>query len=98
MGGIDAGFIACPWFIEEYELKTIGGTLSIAAAETNPNFPIKMRYNTETLLGEIAGRSFQMTFYGHAAHGFIHDDPNDDAAHYASEGVFCRLCSGLRSI
>ena len=56
MKGINPGFIAYPWSIEEHEFEGIGGSLSGAAAETDPTFPIGTRYKTETILSELEGR------------------------------------------
>lgn len=90
MGGIDVGFIAYPCSIEKHELEAIGGPLSIVFAETDPTFPIGTRYKTRTILSEIAGRPFQITLYGHVAHGFMHYDPDEDAAQYARESSFAQ--------
>lgn len=71
MEGIDSGFVAYPWFIEEHEFEGIGGSFSAAAAETDPTLQIGTRYKTETILSEIPGRLFQITLYGYAVHGLL---------------------------
>ena len=68
-GGIKAGFIAHPSFVEEAELASITAPLSIAAAETDAVFPAEMRHRSEEILREN-GSVYQINLFSGVAHGF----------------------------
>lgn len=67
--GIDVGFLAHPSFVEEEELATITGPLSIAAAETDSIFPAEKRHKSEEILAK-SGLPYQINLYSRVAHGF----------------------------
>ncbi|KAF7557686.1 hypothetical protein G7046_g5979 [Stylonectria norvegica] len=67
--GIKVGYIAHPSFVEEEELASITGPLSIAAAEIDPIFPAEHRYRSEQILKEN-GNVYQVNLYSGVEHGF----------------------------
>ncbi|KAK5996579.1 Hydrolase tropI [Cladobotryum mycophilum] len=67
--GIDVGFVAHPSFVEEDELASITGPLSIAAAQTDSIFPTEKRHKSEEIL-ITRGLPFQINLYSGVAHGF----------------------------
>jgi dienelactone hydrolase len=67
--GINVGFMAHPSFVDEEELQSITGPLSIAAAETDQIFPAEKRHKSEEILQKV-GQPYQITLYSGVSHGF----------------------------
>lgn len=67
--GIEVGFIAHPSFIDDEELASISGPLSIAAAETDSIFTKEERHKSEEIL-QKNGNVYQMFLYSGVVHGF----------------------------
>ncbi|RFU80748.1 esterase lipase [Trichoderma arundinaceum] len=86
--GIEVGFIAHPSFVEEDELAALSGPLSIAAAETDPIFPVKMRQKSEEILIKT-GQPYQINLFSGVEHGFgIRGDPAVKIEKFAKEQAF----------
>lgn len=86
--GIDVGYIAHPSFVQEDELRTITGPLSIAAAETDQIFPSKMRHRSEEILKET-GQPYQINLYSGVAHGFsVRGNMENKVEKWAKEQAF----------
>ncbi|KAH0531207.1 hypothetical protein TsFJ059_000069 [Trichoderma semiorbis] len=68
-GYIDVGYIAHPSFVQEDELASISGPLSITAAETDLIFPAESRYKSEVILRKI-GQPYQIFLFSGVIHGF----------------------------
>ncbi|UKZ72466.1 hypothetical protein TrVFT333_000095 [Trichoderma virens FT-333] len=86
--GIDAAFIAHPSFVEEDELASFSGPLSIAAAETDSIFTTTMRHKSEDILIK-SGQPFQINLYSGVEHGFgIRGDPSVKLQKFAKEQAF----------
>jgi dienelactone hydrolase len=85
---IDVGYFAHPSFVDEDELRSFRGPLSIAAAETDTIFPAEKRYRTETILKE-KGDPYEITLYSGTEHGFaVRGDISVKQIKYAKEQAF----------
>ncbi|KAF2819615.1 alpha/beta-hydrolase [Ophiobolus disseminans] len=87
-GGLDAGFVGHPSFVEEEEVRNVGKPLSIAAAQTDEIFTTAKRYETEAILGakEVP---WQICVYGGTTHGFaVKGHMSTKEARRAKEGAF----------
>ncbi|KAH6877090.1 putative cytoplasm protein [Thelonectria olida] len=86
--GIDVGFIAHPSFVEEDELASITGPLSIAAAETDTIFPSEKRHESEGILKKT-GVVYQMNLFSGVVHGFaVRCDLSVKRERFAKEQAF----------
>ncbi|KAF5001138.1 hypothetical protein FGRMN_1249 [Fusarium graminum] len=86
--GISVGYVAHPSFVEEDELRAIGGPLSIAAAQTDSIFPAKLRHRSEEILIET-GKPFQINLFSGVEHGFaVRGDANNRTVQFAKEQAF----------
>ncbi|SPO07561.1 related to hydrolase related to dienelactone hydrolase [Cephalotrichum gorgonifer] len=86
--GIEVGFMAHPSLLEEEELASITGPLSIAAAEVDYIFPAEKRHKSEQILAKI-GLPYQINLYSGVIHGFaVRCDPRKKAERYAREQAF----------
>jgi dienelactone hydrolase len=61
--------MAHPSFVEEEELASIKGPLSIAAAESDKIFTADKRHLSEEIL-QKRGKPYQINLYSSVAHGF----------------------------
>ncbi|QIW99811.1 hypothetical protein AMS68_005329 [Peltaster fructicola] len=87
-GGIDVGYFAHPSFVEENELRSITGPLSIAAAETDQIFTVELRHRSEEILKEI-GAVYQLSLYSSVQHGFaVRGDVSNPVIKFAKEAAF----------
>ncbi|KAI0440607.1 dienelactone hydrolase [Xylaria telfairii] len=89
-GQIDVGFGAHPSFIEVDELKSMGGPLSIAAAETDEIFPSDKRHETEETLVTLKDKlPYQITLYSGTSHGFaVRGDTSIKEVAFAKKSAF----------
>ncbi|KAJ9144102.1 Alpha/beta-hydrolase [Pleurostoma richardsiae] len=86
--GIDVGYIAHPSFVEEDELASISGPLSIAAAETDSIFPAEKRHKSEEILRKT-GLPYQINLFQGVEHGFsVRCDPSVKIQRFAREQAF----------
>lgn len=86
--GIDVGYFAHPSFVEEEELASITGPLSIAAAETDTIFTTEYRHKSEGILKET-GQPYQINLYSGVEHGFsVRGDVNNRVIKFAKEQAF----------
>lgn len=87
-GGLDAGFIAHPSFVDADEVRGVSRPLSIAAAETDEVFPAEKRRQTEDILKETKVL-YQVFLYSHVEHGFATKaDLENDRTRFAKEQAF----------
>jgi dienelactone hydrolase len=90
---ISVGFIAHPSFVEESELQSFKGPLSLAAAETDHIFPHENRHAAERTLA-ASGQPWQVALYSHVEHGFgLRADVSKRAARFAKERAFAQAVS-----
>ncbi|KAK4221719.1 dienelactone hydrolase [Podospora fimiseda] len=86
--GIQVGYFAHPSFVDEDELSSITGPLSIAAAETDAIFPTEKRHKSEEIL-KNTGHPYQITLFSGVEHGFaVRGDPNNKLSKFAKEQAF----------
>lgn len=86
--GINVGFMAHPSLVEEDELASITGPLSIAAAETDPVFPADKRHKSEEVL-QKTGKPYQINLYSGVVHGFsVRCDLSKKTEKFAKEQAF----------
>ncbi|KAK3903585.1 Alpha/Beta hydrolase protein [Staphylotrichum tortipilum] len=86
--GIKVGYVAHPSFVDEDELKAIGGPLAISAAETDSIFPAEKRYRSEEILKEV-GQPYQINLFSQVEHGFaVRCDPSVKVQRFAKEQAF----------
>lgn len=86
--GIDVGFMAHPSFVEREELAAITGPLSIAAAETDPIFPVEKRHESEAILQETK-QPYQINLFSGTEHGFaVRGDLSVKTQKFAKEAAF----------
>jgi dienelactone hydrolase len=86
--GIQVGFVAHPSFVEEEELESITGPLSIAAAETDTIFTTEKRHRSEEIL-QKRGLPYQITLYSCVVHGFaMRGDLSKKEIKFAKEQAF----------
>jgi dienelactone hydrolase len=103
-GKIDAGFVAHPSFVEEEELRSMTGGLSIAAAgkippalwrheadrikETDYILTTEKRHESEKILGEL-DVPWQICLYSDVEHSFaVRPDPSVRRQVFAKERAF----------
>jgi dienelactone hydrolase len=87
-GKIDAGFCAHPSFVDNKELETVKGPLSIAAALIDHHFPLDKRCESEEILGKT-GQPFQINLFSNVQHGFaLRGDIKQDVVKFAKEQAF----------
>jgi len=86
--GIDVGYVAHPSFVDEEELSSITGPLSIAAAETDDIFPTEKRHKSEEILRN-SKLPYQINLYSGVAHGFsVRCDTSKKQERFAKEQAF----------
>lgn len=86
--GIEVGFFAHPSFVEEDELASITGPLSIAAAETDDIFTAEKRHKSEEILKKT-GLPYQINLYSGVEHGFsVRGDVTNKVIKFAKEQAF----------
>jgi dienelactone hydrolase len=91
--GINVGYIAHPSFVQEDELASITGPLSISAAETDVIFPDEKRHKSEEIL-KLTGQPFQINYFSSVSHGFaVRGDPLVKAQRFAKEQAFIQAVS-----
>ncbi|ROV95969.1 hypothetical protein VMCG_07948 [Cytospora schulzeri] len=91
--GIDVGYMAHPSFVDEDELASITGPLSIAAAETDEIFPADKRHKSEEIL-QKTGLPYQMFLYSGTEHGFsVRCDVSKRPQKFAKEQAFFQAIS-----
>lgn len=84
-GLADAAAVAHPSFVSIEEVEAIKKPLLISAAETDPIFPVELRYQTEASLAKIKAK-YQITLFSGVVHGFaVRGDINDADVKYAME-------------
>jgi len=87
-GKLDAGYLAHPSNVTEGELRKIQGPLTIAAAETDGQFPEEKRHESEKILKEL-GVPYQINLYGGVNHGYaVRGDISKKHVRYAKEAAF----------
>ncbi|KAA8627057.1 alpha/beta-hydrolase [Pyrenophora tritici-repentis] len=87
-GGLDAGFIAHPSFVNAEEVWGVNRPLSIAAAETDDIFPAEKRRETEDILKQLSV-PYELCLYSHVEHGFgVKGDLSHARAKFAKEQAF----------
>ncbi|CEJ62824.1 hypothetical protein PMG11_11310 [Penicillium brasilianum] len=88
--GIAVGFIAHPAFMEEAELESITGPLSIAAAENDYIFTTAKRHKFEEILSNKTPKvPYQICLYSGTTHGFaVRCDLSIPEQKYAKEQAF----------
>ncbi|EUC49794.1 hypothetical protein COCMIDRAFT_1424 [Bipolaris oryzae ATCC 44560] len=87
-GGLDAGFVAHPSFVEAEEVRGVARPFSIAAAENDDIFPAAKRHLTEDILKEIKV-PYQIFLYSQVEHGFAtKGDLANDHERFAKEQAF----------
>ncbi|KAF2028706.1 alpha/beta-hydrolase [Setomelanomma holmii] len=87
-GGVDAGFIAHPSFVDKEEIEGIQGPFSIAAAATDAIYTVPLRHDTEAILTKhnVPWQSF---VYGGTEHGFaVRGNMMEGKARFAKEQAF----------
>jgi dienelactone hydrolase len=67
--GINVGYFAHPSFVQEDELASVSGPLSIAASEIDDIFTTERRHRSEEILGKL-GQPWELKLYGGVEHGF----------------------------
>ncbi|CAM1505797.1 Fc.00g114340.m01.CDS01 [Cosmosporella sp. VM-42] len=86
--GIDVGYMAHPSFVEEDELASITGPLSIAAAEIDSIFPAEKRHRSEEILKKN-GNVYQLNLYSGVDHGFaVRRELKEKHVRFAKEQAF----------
>lgn len=86
--GIKVGYMAHPSFVDEDELASITGPLSIAAAETDEIFPAELRHKSEEILKKT-GLPYQINLYSGVVHGFsVRCDLSKRHEKFAKEQAF----------
>lgn len=86
--GIDVGYMAHPSFVEEDELYSIEGPLSISAAETDSIFPSDKRHQSEDILKKTA-KPYQINLYSGVTHGFaVRGEIDKPVQKFAKEQAF----------
>ncbi|KAH5734214.1 hypothetical protein HBI17_202910 [Parastagonospora nodorum] len=87
-GGLDAGFVAHPSFVDGEELKGVKGPMSIAAAESDDIFTVEKRRETEEILRELSV-PWEMFLYSGVEHGFaVKGHMSTKRARFAKEQAF----------
>ncbi|CAG9987728.1 unnamed protein product [Clonostachys byssicola] len=85
---IKVGFIAHPSFVEETELESFEGPLSVAAAEKDDIFSAEKRHLSEQILAK-KGLPYQMSLYSQVEHGFgLRADHTKKISRFAKEQAF----------
>lgn len=80
--------MAHPSFVDEDELASITGPLSIAAAETDEIFPAEKRHKSEEILKDV-GQPYQINLYSGVEHGFsVRCDLSKKPQKFAKEQAF----------
>lgn len=80
--------MAHPSFVDEDELASITGPLSIAAAETDEIFPAEKRHKSEEILQKV-GHPYQINLYSGVVHGFsVRCDLSKRHEKFAKEQAF----------
>ncbi|KAI9164136.1 Hydrolase tropI [Paramyrothecium foliicola] len=91
--GIKAGYVAHPSLIEEGELSSITGPLSIAAAEVDDIFTAEHRHKSEEILARV-GQPYQVNLFGGVAHGFaVRGDMSNRIERFSKEQAFNQAIS-----
>jgi len=86
--GIDVGYMAHPSYVDEDELLSITGPLSIAAAEIDTIFTVEKRHKSEVLLAQV-GKPWQINLFSTVSHGFaVRGDLNKPMERFAKEQAF----------
>jgi dienelactone hydrolase len=86
--GIKVAYLAHPTAVTEEEFASIGGPLSIAAAETDAIFPAESRHKVEGIL-KATGHPYQINLYSGVVHGFtVRCDPSVKIQKFAKEQAF----------
>lgn len=94
--GINVGFVAHPSFVEEAELSSITGPLSVAAAELDDLFTVEQRHRSEEILKK-AGQDFQINLFSGVHHGFaVRGDPKDKKQMFAKDQAFLQAVSWFK--
>lgn len=87
-GRPDAGYIAYPSSVEEYELQAVQGPLAVAASEVDAIFTSELRHRSEEILA-ATGATWQMFLYGGVSHVFaVRGDLHDVKLRFAMEAAF----------
>jgi dienelactone hydrolase len=74
--------------VEEDELASITGPISIAAAENDKVFSADKRHKSEEILQKL-GKPYQINLYSGVAHGFsVRCDPSKKIEKFAKEQAF----------
>jgi dienelactone hydrolase len=91
--GVDVGYIAHPSLVDREELTAISGPLSIAAAQTDPIFPVEKRRETEEILQD-KDEPWQMSLFSHVGHGFaVRGNMSSKVCRFAKEAAFYQAVS-----
>lgn len=87
-GGLAAGYVAHPSFVDDDELSAITAPLSIAAAEIDTIFTTEKRHASEDILIKT-NVPWEISLYGAVSHGFaVRGDLKDEKLRYAMEAAF----------
>lgn len=77
-----------PRFVDEEELSSITGPLSISAAETDEIFPAEKRHKSEIILKDT-GLPYQINLFSGVEHGFsVRCDTSKKVQKFAKEQAF----------
>ncbi|KOS22088.1 Protein AIM2 [Escovopsis weberi] len=91
--GIDVGYCAHPSFVEEDELASITGPLSISAAQTDSIFPAEKRHRSEEILIKT-GLPFQINLLSGVDHGYaVRCDLTSKLQKFSKETAFAQAVS-----
>lgn len=84
----DVAFAAHPSLLQDVEITSIGGPVSVAAAENDNLMPPDRRSAIEAMLGNTT-LPYQMTLYSGVAHGFgVRANVSDVQGKFAKEQAF----------
>lgn len=87
-GGLSAGYVAHPSFVDDDELSAITAPLSISAAEIDTIFTTDKRHASEVILIKT-NVPWEIDLYGAVSHGFaVRGDLKDEKLRYAMEAAF----------
>ncbi|KAL7929307.1 alpha/beta-hydrolase [Trichoderma chlorosporum] len=85
---ISVGYMAHPSNVDEDEIKSFQGPLSIAAAEHDDLFPTDLRYKTENLL-KTKDFPYQINLFSGVSHGFgVRGDLSNPVFKWSKEQAF----------
>ncbi|VUC29391.1 unnamed protein product [Clonostachys rosea] len=85
---VKVGFAAHPSLLEDAEIASITGPVSVAAAETDDAMPAERRHGIEEQLLKT-GQTYSMALYSGTMHGFgVRANVSDPVQRFAKEAAF----------